>query len=129
MGEIESHLQEISMSSRTRNVVVLPLLALVLLAGCKDVKTTPIKTLLDDPGRFDGKTVAVEGDVTRAYGAFGYGVYQLNDGTGSLNVVTRTQGAPRTGAHVGAMGTFRSAFTLGTESMVVLEETKRMTPR
>ena len=117
------------MPSRIRNAVVLPLLALALLAGCKgNVQTTPIKTLLDDPGRFDGKTVAVEGDVTRAYGAFGYGVYSLNDGTGTLNVVTRTQGAPRTGAHVGAMGTFRSAFTLGTESMVVLEETKRMTP-
>jgi len=117
------------MPSRMRWVVLLPLFALGLLAGCKgSVQTTPIKTLLDDPGRFDGQTVAVEGDVTRAYGVLNYGVYQLNDGTGTLTVVTKSEGAPRTGALVGARGTFRQAFTLGTETVAVLQETERLEP-
>ena len=68
---------------------------------------------------------AIEGDVTRSYGVLGYGAYQVNDGTGTLSVVTKEGGAPRTGAHVGVMGTFRAAFTLGTETSAVLKEERR----
>jgi hypothetical protein len=100
-------------------------LALGAAPGCRGVSTTPIKTLLDDPGQYDGKTVAIEGDVTRSYGVLGYGAYQVNDGTGTLSVITKEGGAPRTGAHVGVIGTFRSAFTLGTETAAVLKEDRR----
>src|SRR5438034_1308907 len=34
-------------------------LGLLAVAGCSS--TTPIKTVLDDPGRFDGKTVRIAG--------------------------------------------------------------------
>ena len=42
--------------------------------------------------------------------------------------MTKTSGAPREGAKVGVSGTFRSAFTLGTESVAVIQEDKRTTP-
>lgn len=119
------------MRDRTRSmgrwaaVLVLGLAAF----GCRaDQKATPIKTLLDDPARFDGKTVAIIGDVSKAYGVLSYGVYQVNDGTGSLGVVTSSNGSPRVGAHVGVVGTFRSAFTLGTETAAVIQEDRRFTP-
>ena len=103
------------------------ILALAGLAGCKS-SATPIKTLLDDPSRFDKQTVRVAGEVTGSIGALGYGAYSLDDGTGSLAVVSQGGGVPRQGARVGVEGTFRSAYTLGTETAAVLLEKRRFTP-
>ena len=101
--------------------------AFLLLAGnCKGA--TSIKTLLDDPSRFDGQTVRVVGDVQESAGALGVGAYRVNDGTGTLSVVSQGGGVPRTGARVGVEGTFRSAFTFGTQSGAVLMEKSRFTP-
>jgi hypothetical protein len=101
-------------------------LGLLLLLACPGTK--PIKELLDDPGRFDGQTVRIAGEVTQAAGALGFGAYQVNDGTGTLTVVNETgSGTPRVGAKVGVEGTFRSAFTLGSKSVAVLLEKQRKT--
>lgn len=99
----------------------------VLVAGCKS-NVTPIKTLLDDPTRYDHQVVRISGTVTRSIGVLGYGGYQIDDGTGTLTVVTTQGGAPRTDAKVGVEGEFRSAFTLGTETAAVLMEQRRYTP-
>jgi hypothetical protein len=103
-----------------------PIAVALLIAGC--TSTTPIKTLLDDPGSWNNKTVNIEGDVSSAMGVLGYGAYKLNDGTGSILVVTKSGGAPRDGAKVGVRGVFHNAFTLGTESVAAVEETKRVQP-
>ena len=84
--------------------------AAVFLLGCKG--TTSIKTLLDDPARFNGTTVRIAGEVQGSVGALGYGAYQISDGTGTLTVVSQGGGAPREGARVGVEGTLRSAFTI-----------------
>jgi hypothetical protein len=102
-------------------------LTALLFLSCK-TNTTPIKTLLDDPSRFDGKTVRILGDVQGSVGLLGYGAYQVNDGTGTLSVVTQGGGAPRQGARVGVEGTFRSAYTIGNQSATVLVEEQRYTP-
>jgi hypothetical protein len=102
-------------------------LTIVGLLGCK-TSVTPIKTLLDDPARFDKQTVQIVGDVEESAGLMGYGGYRVNDGTGTIAVVTNTNGAPRTGAHVGVQGEFRQAFTLGTTSAAVIMEKQRFTP-
>jgi hypothetical protein len=113
--------------SFARSLAFVALPALLLIAGCKG-GVTPIKTLLDDPGRFDHQTVRIAGTVSHAIGVLGYGAYQLDDGTGTLTVVTKEGGAPREGAQVGAEGEFRSAFTLGAETAAVLVEKQRFTP-
>lgn len=99
---------------------------LVLLLGCPGAK--PIRELLDDPSRYDGKTVRIAGQVKEAAGALGYGAYQVDDGTGTLTVVSQGGGAPRVGARVGVEGRFRAAFTLGNQSLAVLMETRRKSP-
>ena len=120
------------MPSRTRSGNPRPVrsmlvaLATLALLSCKG--TTPIKTLLDDPARFNGKTVRIAGQVELAAGALGVGAYQVNDGTGTLAVVSSTSGAPREGAKVGVEGTLRSAFTVGNVSATVLVEERRYTP-
>lgn len=99
------------------------------LAGCRGGGVTPIKTLLDDPGRFDKQTVRVAGTVGKSVGVMGYGAYQIDDGTGMISVVSQGNGAPREGAQVGVEGEFRSAFTLGAQSVAVIMEQRRTNPR
>ena len=114
----------LSLSAR---LLVAPLaLALILLAGC--TRTTPIKTLLDDPGAWNNKKVNIEGTVSAAVGVLGYGAYKLDDGTGTILVVTKSGGAPRDGAKVGVQGVFHTAFTLGTETVAAVEEQRRIQP-
>ena len=100
--------------------------AALALMACNE-KTTSIKTLLADPGRYDGRTVRIAGEVENSIGALGYGAYELQDGTGTLPVVTDGGGAPARGAKVGVEGTFRAAYTLGTSSRAVLVEKRRVT--
>ena len=89
-------------------------------------KTTSIQTLLSDPGRYDGKTVRIVGEVGQAIGALGYGAYEVKDATGTMPVVTEGGGAPARGAKVGVEGTFRAAYTLGTQSRAVIVEQRRI---
>lgn len=99
--------------------------AALAVMACNE-KTTSIKTLLADPGRYDGQTVRIAGEVENSIGALGYGAYELQDGTGTLPVVTEGGGAPARGSKVGVEGTFRAAFTLGTESRAVVVEKRRV---
>lgn len=102
-------------------------ISLVLLAACPGAR--PIKELLDDPSRFDGKTVRIAGEVKQSIGALGVGAYQVNDGTGTITVVSKAgNGTPRVGAKVGVEGEFRSAFTLGSMTVAGLLEHKRRSP-
>jgi len=99
---------------------------LLLTTACPGVK--PIKELLDDPSRFDGQTVRIAGEVKESIGALGLGVYQIDDGTGTLTVVSQGgNGTPRKGAKVGVEGEFKSAFTLGSQTVAVIVEDKRRT--
>ena len=71
---------------------------------------------------------AHRGQVGLSAGVLGYGAYQVDDGTGTLSVVSQGGGAPREGAQVGVEGTFKAVFTLGTQSVAVLLEKQRFTP-
>jgi hypothetical protein len=106
----------------------LVLVGLAAISGCKGGSVTTIKTLLDDPSRFDKQLVRVVGTVGSSVGVMGYGAYQLKDATGTIPVVSEHGGAPREGATVGVEGEFRSGFTLGTQTAAVIVEKKRFTP-
>jgi len=95
------------------------------LAAC-NTKTTTIKTLLSDPGKYDGKTVRIAGEVQNTIGALGFGAYEVKDKTGTLPVVSEGRGVPARGTQVGVEGTFRAAFTLGTQSRAVIVEKNRV---
>lgn len=102
-----------------------PLTLAFILAGCASV--TPIGRLLDDAGRYDGKTVRIRGEVQQSAGALGVGGYQLKDDTGTLTVLSE-HAPPRTGSTIGVKGTFQSLFTLGSRSLAVLREQDRFDP-
>jgi hypothetical protein len=111
---------------RLARLVSVTLLVACVLAGCKD--TTPIADILDDPARFGSETVRIQGDVKNSVGVLGTGVYELDDGTGTIPVVAKSGGVPREGARVGVEGTVRPAFTLGSQTLTVFMEEKRVSP-
>jgi hypothetical protein len=90
--------------------------------GCEQ-KT--INHILADPQRYANHEVLVVGRVARSYSVLGHGAYQVDDGTGTLWVVSRT-GVPREGARVGVKGMIRDGYNLGELGpMLKLPETVR----
>lgn len=87
--------------------------------------TVAIETLLDDPKEFNDEQVCVSGTVTSSTGAFGNGTYDVNDGTGTLTVITDDDDTPREGTRVQVKGEFESLFTIGDLSGAVLKERER----
>jgi hypothetical protein len=102
------------------------LLGTLAASGCRD--TTPIRDILDDPARFGTETLRIQGEVKESIGVLGTGVYELDDGTGTIAVVSKAGGVPRQGARVGVEGTVRPAFTLGSQTLTVFMEEKRVSP-
>jgi hypothetical protein len=117
-----THLAASPARPRALSMLVATAALLVALAGCKGA--TPIKDVLDDPGRFT-EPVRIAGTVTKSVGILGVGAYRLKDDTGSITVISKTNGVPREGAEVGVEGTVQAGYTLGTETLTVLIETKR----
>ena len=90
------------------------LLGAVLLAGCGP---TRINRILNAPGRYQNRSVTVEGRVTTAYGANVPGInlpglYQVDDGSGKIYVVSRG-GIPTRDARVRVKGTVTPGLSLG----------------
>ena len=73
----------------------------IVSAGCG---TTKIGRVLNDPGRYHNRNVTVEGTVTNSVGAFVAGVYQVEDSTGKIYVLSN-RGVPGKGARVKVEGT------------------------
>ena len=95
----------------------------LLLAACEEAHISQINA---DPGRYMNKEVAVVGRVTQSIGAFGKGIYQVDDGTGSLWVLANSRGVPSKGAKVGVKGYVKPTITfLGINYATVMEETGR----
>jgi hypothetical protein len=107
------------------SLTLLPV-ALMILAGCASV--TPIGNLLDNPARYDGKTVRIKGEVKESAGGLGVGAYQVRDETGTITVVSDKAGPPRNGAKIGVKGLFQALITLGSKSLAVLREQSRSIP-
>src|SRR5688572_19557234 len=57
-----------------------------------------------DPGAWRDKEVDVGGKVTQSIGVLGTGIYQIDDGTGTLWVWSDSRGVPTRGSMVGVRG-------------------------
>jgi len=88
----------------------------LFLVACQE---RTINQIMADPQRYANHEVGIVGNVVQSYSVIGKGVYQVDDGTGRLWVVS-DKGVPRKGARVGVKGTIRDGFDLG--SLVRLPE-------
>lgn len=90
---------------RIRGLLLLLILTISFFAmACEKVT---IAKLVDNPTKYADKEVGVIGTVSNSYGfsvlGQGGGIYKVNDGSGSLWVVTQ-RGVPVEGARVGVKG-------------------------
>jgi len=93
---------------------------LVALTGCGTVR---IRQLVQNPARYQNRTVRIEGNVTRATGAVVAGAYQVDDGTGKITVLSMRPVPPK-GANVRVKGEFTSGIQVLNRSFgnVIREE-------
>lgn len=91
---------------------------------------TTISQINADPAKYRNKQVGLVGTVTDSYGVLGNGIYELDDGTGKIWVITR-QGVPNRGARVGVSGQVNTGVSFGgkTYGMVLQEDRRRSKSR
>src|SRR5262245_29466091 len=89
--------------------LLLPAAAALLFSACGTVRIARINS---DPNRFARRTVRVEGNVTNSFGALGTGGYQVDDGTGTIYVISTGTGVPSKGMRVRVDGTVMHGVTV-----------------
>ena len=101
------------------------LMALAL-TGCPEHKS--IGDISGDPGRYVNREVTVVGRVTRSYGIAGAGVFEVDDGTGRIWVVSEKYGVPSKDQYVGVSGKVVPGLTYnGRNYGTGMQETHRRT--
>jgi hypothetical protein len=118
-------MEEGTMKGATRKIAVLALMtALLALGGC--TTSTTIRKIQNDPAKFYGKKVGIKGQVTSSYGALGNGIYEVDDGTGKLWVLSEGYGVPGKGADVKVVGRLAESVTWGGRGFATaLRQTER----
>ena len=109
----------------TRFPLVVPLILLaVFLTGCPQSVT--IGEINRDPGRWAGKEVAITGNVVDSFGALSEGVFEVDDGTGRMWVLSEGYGVPSQGVRVRVAGRVVSGVTVAGRAFgTALRETQR----
>jgi hypothetical protein len=120
------------MTTTTRKVLAPALIAAFALsaAGCA---STTVARLLAEPNRYRNDDVSLRGDVTESMSLLGHGAYKLDDGTGTIWIVSR-RGVPRKGARVKVKGEVKDVVDIGSifklpeevgSGLVLLEDSHR----
>jgi hypothetical protein len=97
--------------------------AALLLASCSS--NVSIADITRDPGQYANKDVTVTGRVSNSFGALGAGLFQINDGTGTMWVYSQN-GIPAGETKVAVTGRIEQGFSIGGRSFAtILRETER----
>ena len=104
---------------------ILTTATLLVISGCS--KMTPIKTIVDDPARLNGKWVEIAGVVTKAPATPGPESFEVNDGTGKVFVCSKEHVIPRVGTKVVVKGTYYASIFSKTQEFAAVVEGMRPT--
>jgi len=112
------------MTRVNRALAILPIAgAVLLIAGCPS--RIDIARIKSDPGRFAGKEITVAGRVVNSVGAMGRGVFEIDDGTGTMWIFSEQYGIPGSDAKVAVTGRVAEGFSFGGRNFaVILRETQ-----
>lgn len=113
------------MNTRLKTVAVaVVMVTMLLLAACPP--RVSVANINRDPGRYLDRDISIAGRVSNSFGAMGAGVYEIDDGTGTIWVYSQNYGVPGNGAKVAVTGRISQGFSFGGRSFaVVLRETER----
>jgi hypothetical protein len=93
-------------------------IAVMLLAACA-TGHPKIAELKYNPGRYQNRSVTVDGVVTTSWGVplLPFKLYKVDDGTGEVTVVSQDGRAPTKGARVSVKGRVTEFATFGGQSL------------
>lgn len=100
--------------------LVAPLGLALMLSGCAlAVRSPSIAELKFNPGRYQNKTVAINGVVTSSWGIplVPFKLYKVDDGTGEMTVVSQGGRIPTKGARVRVKGRVNDVATFGGQAV------------
>ena len=103
----------------TRMRCCLAALLLCLAVGCAGAVS--IKDILANPRAYAERTVTIDGEVTGMFSLVVVKYFTVNDGSGSINVVT-AKPLPAKGQRIRVTGRVNEVFSLGTQTLLVLIE-------
>ena len=113
--------------TRSISRLVAPLALIVLLSGCAMALRTPsVAELKYNPGRYQNKTVSINGVVTSSWGVplMPFKLYKVDDGTGEMTVLAQGGRVPTRGSRVRVKGRVSDIATFGGQSVGLhLEQT------
>ena len=111
-----------------RRISIVALLAvIVLVAGC-GARQVRIAELKDQPTTYNEKAVRITGMVTSSFGIplVPFQLYNVDDGSGEITVLSRSGRAPATGTRVEVTGKLSEVAVLGGRSIGLhIEEDQR----
>ena len=98
--------------------LIAPLAVAAALSGCA-LHSPSVAELKYNPGRYQNKTVSVDGVVTSSWGVplVPFKLYKVNDGTGELTVIAQNGLTPSKGSHVKVKGRVSDVATLGGQAV------------
>ena len=112
-------------------LIALAVAVFLIVAGCNNGGTR-ISSILQSPDSYMSKEVAIGGQVTKSYSVnllvSEIGAYQVDDGTGKIWVISRTD-VPPEGSKVGLKGTVGSGIKFGREIFGTLIREKERSVR
>lgn len=97
-----------------------PLALAAMLSGCAlTVRHPSVAELKYNPGRYQGRTVAIDGIVTSSWGIpmMPFKLYKVDDGTGEMTVLAQGGRVPTRGSHVRVKGRVSDVATFGGQSI------------
>jgi hypothetical protein len=99
-------------------ILSVALLSALVVAGCA-ARGVRIAELKDRPDKYEDKTVSVTGVVTSAVGIplVPFQVYQVDDGSGEITVLSRTGRSPVKGSRVQVKGKVNELAVFGGRSI------------
>jgi len=92
--------------------------AMLLLTGCPP--STKISDIEKDPAKYANKDVTIAGRVSTSYGALGSGMFQIDDGSGTMWVYSQNYGVPGNGNKVSVTGRISQGFSFGGRSFAII---------
>ena len=117
------------MKTASRLVPVIVMTA-ALLAGCA-ARGVRIAELKNQPDRYDDKTIRITGVVTNSFGIplVPFQLYNVDDGTGEITVLSKSSRVPSKGARVRVTGKINELGVFGGRSIGLhIEESDRDVP-
>jgi hypothetical protein len=99
-------------------ILAVALLSAFLIAGCA-ARGVRIAELKDQPTKYDDKSVRITGTVTSSWGIplLPYQLYNVDDGTGEITVLSQSGRTPARGTRVQVRGKINEFATFGGRSV------------